>query len=323
MKELFLNWKNIIEVQMKKTKWILILIVLIGAIFFISKNRHIPTDPAASSGAEKPEENSYYTCPMHPQIHSEHPGECPICHMKLVKVKEQPKEGAAKESEEKRSDVQATPSQLEVIGVQKSEVEKMDLIATLPISGRIISSTSVAFQAYEHDVRYLRPGLGFKGAGSIYPEEEISGVIASVDTIVDPSSRTVRVLGQIQEKSRNLIPETSFRGEVEIKLPDRIAIPESSVLHTGQGDLIYVVDKNNKLNPRKIKVGLKTNSYYEVLAGLSVGETISSGPNFLIDSEAKIRGASVAQESTGSLPSCPEGQHWDIPMAMCMPGKSK
>lgn len=308
---------------MRKTKWILILIVLTGAIFFIYKNSYKTVDSGAPNATEKSEKNVYYTCPMHPQIHSEHPGECPICHMKLVQVKAQSKEGAEKESEEKRSDVQATTSQLEVIGVQKAEVEKMTLVATLPISGRIISSASVAFQAYERDVRYLRPGLKFKGAGSIYPEDEIRGVIVSVDSIVDPSSRTVRVLGQIQERSRNLIPETSFRGEVEVKLPDRIAIPESSVLHTGQGDLIYVVDENNKLSPRKIKVGLKTDSYYEVLAGLNVGETISSGPNFLIDSEAKIRGASMAQEGSNSLPSCPEGQHWDIPMAMCMPGKSK
>lgn len=308
---------------MRKTKWIIILIVLIGAIFFISKNSHKPNDSGTSNGTKKPDENTYYTCPMHPQIHSEHPGECPICHMKLVQVKAQPKESGVKESEEKRSDVQATSSQLEAIGVQKVEVEKMTLIATLPVSGRIISSTAVVFQAYEHDVRYLRPGLNFKGAGSIYSEDEVRGVIASVDSIVDPSSRTVRVLGQIQEKSRSLIPETSFRGEVEIKLPDRIAIPESSVLHTGQGDLVYVVDKNDKLSSRKIKVGLKTSSYYEVLAGLNIGETISSGPNFLIDSEAKIRGASMAQESSGNLPSCPEDQHWDIPMSMCMPGKSK
>lgn len=29
----------------------------------------------------------YYTCSMHPQIHENHPGLCPICHMDLIKVK--------------------------------------------------------------------------------------------------------------------------------------------------------------------------------------------------------------------------------------------
>ena len=29
---------------------------------------------------------AYYTCSMHPQIHEDHPGNCPICGMKLIKV---------------------------------------------------------------------------------------------------------------------------------------------------------------------------------------------------------------------------------------------
>ena len=30
---------------------------------------------------------AYYTCPMHPQIHADEPGSCPICHMDLVAVR--------------------------------------------------------------------------------------------------------------------------------------------------------------------------------------------------------------------------------------------
>ena len=31
------------------------------------------------------DENAFYTCPMHPQIHEHAPGKCPICGMDLVK----------------------------------------------------------------------------------------------------------------------------------------------------------------------------------------------------------------------------------------------
>jgi Cu(I)/Ag(I) efflux system membrane fusion protein len=31
------------------------------------------------------DENAYYTCPMHPQIHEHVPGKCPICGMDLIK----------------------------------------------------------------------------------------------------------------------------------------------------------------------------------------------------------------------------------------------
>jgi hypothetical protein len=306
-------------------KWITIIVALVAVVgFWMTQKSFKKTDDNEKNQIAKVEGKFYWTCPMHPQIHSEHPGECPICHMKLVKVSEQiDATKSQSDSTEKRSAVQATTSQLELIGIQKQEVEKMTLTAVIPVSGRLLSASSVAFQVYETDLRYVRPGLGFKGEDSFYSGEEISGTISSVDSIVDPTSRTVRVVGTIHKGPRGLISETSFRGEIRIELKDKLAIPESAVLHTGQGDLVYLVGDGNKLTPKKVSVGLKTEGFYEVLSGLNAGDFISSGPNFLIDSEAKIRGTSdpASNGSTTSKPTCPDGQHWDIPMSMCMPGK--
>jgi Cu(I)/Ag(I) efflux system membrane fusion protein len=42
--------------------------------------------PAHENAAARPEAKTRYTCPMHPSIVSDHPGDCPICGMALVKV---------------------------------------------------------------------------------------------------------------------------------------------------------------------------------------------------------------------------------------------
>lgn len=34
----------------------------------------------------KTQAKAYYTCSMHPQVHEEHPGNCPVCGMKLIRV---------------------------------------------------------------------------------------------------------------------------------------------------------------------------------------------------------------------------------------------
>jgi hypothetical protein len=41
-----------------------------------------PSAPPADAGPQK------YTCPMHPEIVKDEPGNCPICHMKLVPQKD-------------------------------------------------------------------------------------------------------------------------------------------------------------------------------------------------------------------------------------------
>jgi hypothetical protein len=261
----------------------------------------------------------YFTCVMHPQIHLNHAGECPICHMKLVQVKAQ----QMQQAESQRSDVQASSGQLDLIGVQRQEVERMDLNIAIPIAGRVLSRSSVAFQIYESDAHLIKPGLSFTGQNSFTSEGEISGVITSVDSIIDPTSRTVRVLGRIDKAPGGLIPETTFSGKVTIDLKNRTVVPESSVLHTGTADLVYVFTDGAKLSPRIVKLGPKSEGFYEVASGLNPGEIISSGPNFLIDSEAKLRGISEQGSVDGkpSTPACPDEQHWDTPMSMCMPGK--
>jgi hypothetical protein len=303
---------------LKKQKWIVVIIALTLFGLWIAKKIFKKDEPKQSTTFTAMKGSNYWTCVMHPQIHSDHVGECPICHMKLVQVKAQ----EAKGQKSSRAAVQVSPEQLGLIGVQKESVERMSLNATIPISGRLLSSSSVAFQIYESDVKYVKPGLNFKGTNT---EDEISGVITSVDSIVDPTSRTVRVVGSIKKGPKGLIAETTFSGVVQITLQDRVSIPESSVLHTGDGDLVYVFEDGNRLRAQSVKLGLKTEGFFEVLSGLEAGQFISSGPNFLIDSEAKIRGTSEATQDGAkpATPDCGSNQHWDTPMAMCMPGRTK
>lgn len=285
------------------------------------------TSTAEKSGMAQVDLPTYWTCPMHPHIHADHSGECPICHMKLVQVKAQQAQAAT--DADRRSPVQGTAGQFQLMGIQRADVEKMDLKVKIPVSGRFLSSGTVAFQIYESDLRYVKAGLTFHGESSFYPEEPVTGTISSVDSIVDPTSRTVRVVGVIKKGPRGSLSETGFRGQIEIELKDRVSVPESSVVHTGAGELVYVFGNGNELSPKSVKLGLKTEGFYDVLEGLEPGQAISSGPNFLIDSEAKIRGASAPPEGAtegatkAAAPSCPKGQHWDIPMTMCMPGEPK
>src|SRR5436305_12691465 len=47
----------------------------------------VGTACSKTSTPTKPPDIDYYTCTMHPSVHAEAPGKCPICGMELVPVK--------------------------------------------------------------------------------------------------------------------------------------------------------------------------------------------------------------------------------------------
>ena len=117
---------------MKKQTWIVLLIVFAAALFFTNKFFQKKVSLVGNPSATQNEEIAYWTCPMHPQIHSGKAGECPICHMKLVNVKTFGSPAFKEQENESRAMVATSPEQMKLLGVQKVQVEKMDLTAHIP-----------------------------------------------------------------------------------------------------------------------------------------------------------------------------------------------
>lgn len=79
----------------KKASIVLIAVILAGGAggWWYAEN----TDPHEHQLVKMTDEqgSAYYTCPMHPQVRQDQPGNCPICGMKLVKREEKPAGAAA------------------------------------------------------------------------------------------------------------------------------------------------------------------------------------------------------------------------------------
>lgn len=258
--------------------FILIITVSLG-LFLTSSKKETLTDNHSHEI-----EQEVYTCPMHPEIRQDKPGSCPICHMKLVKVEN--KKGTERKAE---GSLDISPYQADLIGINPIDVLKKEVTHTIPTSGRILSRSTIALQVFERDLRYLKRGVKFSGRTEIYPESRIVGKVTSVDNFADPSSRTIRVVGQITSGIQSALSEASFTGQIQVDLGSKLVIPERAVLFTGHGSFVYIYE-DKTLHPQEVVLGPKFGEEYVVLKGLSENDKISSGPNFLIDSESKIRG---------------------------------
>lgn len=267
---------------MNRRKFMSVFLVVSSAwaVGFVSQDLRAASETKATH--EDPE--GYYTCTMHPQVHLHAPGKCPICGMPLVKVNGSAKTSALSES------IDVSEQQQKNIQISKFKVEKKDFVIYLPVSGRALSSQDIAFQVYESDLSIIKSGLEFRGTSSMAPEKSLKGRVVQIDRLVDPSSRTVRVVGRISEANVGLIVESGFHGEIVNTIKNQIVVAEDAVLRAGRRDLVYVFTANNRLEAREIQLGAKSMHEYQILSGLKESEVISSGPNFLLDSESKLRG---------------------------------
>ena len=55
--------------------------------------------------------------------------------------------------------------------------------------------------------------------------------------------------------------------------------------------VVFVSEGEGRLSPREVTVGDHAKGLYEVTAGLSEGETVARGANFLVDSESRLKAA--------------------------------
>ncbi|MEO8948956.1 MAG: efflux RND transporter periplasmic adaptor subunit, partial [Mucilaginibacter sp.] len=81
---------------------------------------------------------AYYTCSMHPQVHEEHPGNCPICGMKLIKVELTGTVGANSDK------ITLTATQLQLAGIQIDTVRDENIGNEKTLTGKVTTNENTA-----------------------------------------------------------------------------------------------------------------------------------------------------------------------------------
>lgn len=267
-----------------KSLFFILMLVLFGCQKAEEKKGH---KQSATEEVSKKDE-SYYTCTMHPQIHESHPGNCPICGMPLVKVS-----GASKKTSQTNA-ILPTDYQMQVMQLPHGKVARKEVAFEIPVGGKLLGKAQVAFYIYEADLMRVRPGQQFEGECSSMPGVKLNGKIVQIDTVADPSSRSVRVIGNITSTHNMKLMEGTFFGKILTSSKTALMIPYEAVLRTGEKNIVYKMENNGKLVPVEVSLGHVLNDDIEVLSGLNEGEEISFGPNFLIDSESRLKGTGMS-----------------------------
>ena len=117
------------------------------------------------------------------------------------------------------------------------------------------------------------------------------GTIRSVDSVLDPATRSARVRAVLTDPDGTLKPEMFVNASIAVTAGERLAIPEEAVFHTGTQDIVFVDKGQGVFEPRQVTLGVKADGFYEVKSGIAEGEAVVASGNFLIDSESRLKAA--------------------------------
>jgi membrane fusion protein (multidrug efflux system) len=106
--------------------------------------------------------------------------------------------------------------------------------------------------------------------GQEYPD---SAKVTFVDNAVDVNSGTVRVRAVLKNTDAQLIPGQFIRARVEgVQLTNVVAVPRKAVMSSAQGQFIWVVNGEQKVEFRPVQVGRSMGNNIIVTEGLAPGD---------------------------------------------------
>jgi Cu(I)/Ag(I) efflux system membrane fusion protein len=170
-----------------------------------------------------------------------------------------------------------------VLGMKVMPGEKLFDIADL-------SDLWIIADIYEYELPFVKVGQPARITLSYLSGKKLSSKIDYIYPTISADTRTAKIRLTLPNPGGQLKPQMFTNVEIKISLGKKLVIPESAVIDTGTSQVVYVDKGEGAFEPREVKLGLRADGAVEVLRGIKAGENVVSSANFLIDSEAKLKG---------------------------------
>jgi membrane fusion protein (multidrug efflux system) len=152
------------------------------------------------------------------------------------------------------------------------------------------------FTVPERVVAAMQTGLALEATSVAYPGQQFTGTVSSVDSRVDPGTRSVTVRALVPNPQGLLKPGMFMNVRLARGAANVLVVPEESLVPE-QGDVFVFVVQDGKAAKRKIIPGNRTVGSVQVTAGLQAGELV------VTEGTQKLRdGANVTLVESAAAP---------------------
>jgi Cu(I)/Ag(I) efflux system membrane fusion protein len=154
-----------------------------------------------------------------------------------------------------------------------------------------VSRLWVQADVYERDLGSVRNGQAAEVSLPYDPGRSWKGRVTFISPTLDAATRTLKVRVEVANQDGHLKPDMVADVVLRTTAESLLVVPESARIRTGERTLVFVDRGEGRLEPREVRAGSRAGDVVAVLSGLTEGERVVVGANFLLDSESSLRAA--------------------------------
>jgi len=159
------------------------------------------------------------------------------------------------------------------VGLRRISVGSLISPGTVITTLDDVSTVKLDFTIPETFLSSVRPGLDITAHSVAYPDTRFAGKVASVDSRVDPATRSVTVRALIPNPQGLLKPGMFLTVRLSRGAVDALLVPEQALVPE-QGDLYVFVVSEGTAAKRKVRIGQRRVGDAQVVEGLAAGDIV-------------------------------------------------
>ncbi|HJV94712.1 MAG TPA: efflux RND transporter periplasmic adaptor subunit [Albitalea sp.] len=161
----------------------------------------------------------------------------------------------------------------------------------------------------ESQAALLRPGAKVQARSPAVPGASFDGRVQAILPEVNPATRTLKARLELANPGGKLVPGMFVTMQfVDVHGTKALLVPTEAVIQTGRRTVVMLAEENGRFRPVEVDVGIDSGGQTEVKRGLQAGQQVVVSSQFLVDSEATLKGvearlnAAPAPAHAGSAP---------------------
>ena len=153
----------------------------------------------------------------------------------------------------------------------------------------------------ESQAALVRPGAKVQARTPAVPGVTFDGKVQAILPEVNVATRTLKARLELANPGGRLVPGMFVQMQFTDKRSDKVLlVPTEAVIQTGRRSVVILAEENGRFRPVDVEAGIESAGQTEIKRGLQAGQRVVVSSQFLIDSEASLKG--VESRLNGDAP---------------------